>query len=231
MNDIQGICFDLFNTLVSVGGVPRHIGPLTAEVLGVDAEIWRDACFGKHHEICTPTGGLDNLRRLAHSIDPTISEVTIQEAAKTRQRRFDHALLNIENETLDILADLQRAGIRLALVSNASSAEIQAWPQSPLAPLFDSAVFSCHCGSKKPEPGIYQQALAELGLAPHYCLFVGDGGSNEHLGAHAVGMKPVLMTRHLQSERRQELEQGLAEVLTAAIDSLLELGELIDSRR
>ena len=228
MADIQGICFDLFNTLVSVGRVPENVGPMTADILGVDAEVWRHACFGEQHEICGPTDALDNLRRLAHSIDPTISEATIQEAVRVRQRRFDHALLNIEEETLDTLAYLQRIGIRLALVSNASTSEVQAWPQSPLAPLFDSTVFSCHCGSKKPEPGIYRQALAELGLAPHSCLFIGDGGSNEHLGAHAVGMKPVLLTRHLQPGRGQELEQELAEVLTAVVDSLVELGELID---
>jgi hypothetical protein len=41
-------------------------------------------------------------------------------------------------------------------------------------------------------------------------------------------MKPVLLTRHLQPGRRQELEQELAEVLTAVVDSLVELGELID---
>ena len=228
MANIRGICFDLFNTLVNVASVPEDIGPMTADVLGLDHEIWRRACFGEQHEICSPTNALENLRRLAHSIDPTISEETIQEAVKARQRRFDHALLNIEEETLATLADLQQTGIRLALVSNASSAEVRAWPQSPLAPLFDSAIFSCHCGSKKPDPGIYQYALTQLGLAPHSCLFVGDGGSNEHMGAYAVGMKPILLRRHLQPARRQELEQELAEILTATIDSLVELDGLLD---
>lgn len=228
MANIQGICFDLFNTLVSVGRIPGHVGPMTAEVLGVDPEIWRKACFGEHHEICEPTDALDNLRRMAHSIDPTIPEITIQEAVRIRQRRFDYALLNIEEEVLDALAYFRRSGIRLALVSNASTAEVQVWSQSPLAPLFDTAVFSCHCGSKKPEPGIYQQALTELKLPPDACLFVGDGGSNEHHGAHTVGMKAVLIRRYLQPERLQELEQELAELLTAAVDSLAELGELLE---
>ena len=226
----QGICFDLFNTLVSVGRIPGHVGPMTAEVLGVDTETWRDACFGEHHDICGPTDALDNLRRMAHSIDPTIPETTIQQAARVRQRRFDYALLNVEDDVLGALGYLRRQGVRLALVSNASTAEVQAWSQSPLAPLFDTAVFSCHCGSKKPEPGIYRQALAELELVAHSCLFVGDGGSNEHHGAHAVGMKPVLLRRYLQPERQQELEQELAGILMGVVDSLLELGDLLDKK-
>jgi putative hydrolase of the HAD superfamily len=225
MGNIQGICFDLFNTLVSVGAVPAHVGPYTAEILGVDIQVWRDACFGEHHDICGPTDATNNLRRLAHSIDPRIPEATIRKAVRVRQRRFDYALKHVDAEVLKVLGDLRQSGMRLALVSNASTAEVKSWPTSPLAPLFDTAVFSCHCGSMKPEPGIYQQALTELALAPQSCLFVGDGGSNEHHGAHAVGMKPVLLRQYLQPERRQQLERELATVLTASIDLLTELGD------
>jgi putative hydrolase of the HAD superfamily len=161
---------------------------------------------------------------MAHSIEPGIPEAAIQKAVSVRQRRFDHALLHVDDEVLTVLGSLHhKKGMRLALVSNASTAEVQAWPASPLASLFDATVFSCHCGSMKPEPAIYQLALRELGLAPQSCLFVGDGGSNEHHGAHAVGMKPVLLRRYLQPPRHQQLEQELAAVLTASIDSLTEL--------
>lgn len=232
MGDIQGICFDLFNTLVSVAKVPAHLGPNTAEVLGVNIQTWRDTCFGEHHDICGPTDATDNLRRMAHSIEPGIPEAVIQKAVRVRQRRFDHALLHVDDEVLTVLHGLRdKNGMRLALVSNASTAEVQAWPDSPLASLFDATVFSCHCGSMKPDPAIYQQALTELGLAPQCCLFVGDGGSNEHHGAHAIGMKPVLLRRHLQPERHQQLEQELASVLTASIDSLTELRDWFSQRQ
>lgn len=223
MDNIQGICFDLFNTLVCVGQVPAHVGPSTPEVLGVDVQAWRDACFSEHHDICGPTDATENLRRMAHSINLQIPEATIQRAVQARQRRFDYALQHVEAQVLQVLDELRQSGMRLALVSNASTAEVQYWSASPLASLFDTAVFSCHCGSMKPEPGIYQRALTVLALAPQNCLFVGDGGSNEHHGAHAVGMKPVLLRRYLQPARRQELERELAAVLTASIDSLSEL--------
>ena len=223
MDNIQGICFDLFNTLVSVGRVPAHVGPYTAEVLGVDIVAWREACFSEHHDICRPTDATETIRRLAYSIDPEIPEAAIQQAVKIRQRRFDYALQHVESEVLNVLGDLRQKGLRLALISNASSSEVQAWPTSPLAKLFDTTIFSCHCGSRKPDAHIYQLALRKLRLKPMNCLFIGDGGSNEHHGAHAVGMKPVLLRRYLQPAEKQRMDQELATVLTARIESLSEL--------
>lgn len=220
---IQGICFDLFNTLVSVGQVPADVGPSTAEILGVDIQVWREVCFSEHHEICEPTDATETLRRLAHSIDPEIPEATIQKAVTVRQRRFDYALQYVETEVLDVLGDLRQSGLRLGLISNASSSEVQAWPASPLAGLFDTTIFSCDCGSKKPDSPIYHAALRGLSLEPDSCLFVGDGGSNEHFGAHAVGMKPVLLRRYLQRDEKQRREKELASILTAGIDTLSEL--------
>ena len=66
---IRGVCFDLFNTLVSVGKVPEHVGPFTADILGLDHEEWRNACFGDAHDICAPSDALENLRRMAHQLD------------------------------------------------------------------------------------------------------------------------------------------------------------------
>ena len=47
------------------------------------------------------------------------------------------------------LRKLRDQGYLLALISNASTAEVQAWPESPLQSLFDVSVFSCHVGMKK----------------------------------------------------------------------------------
>ena len=90
MGPCKAVCFDLFNTLVSVGEVPDSVGRYTADVLGVDRELWNSACFGPAHEICRPSVHEDILRTLAHSIDPTIPLDRISEATKERQARFEH---------------------------------------------------------------------------------------------------------------------------------------------
>lgn len=224
---IRAVCFDLFNTLVSVGSVPETVGAFTADILGIDHEVWRQACFGEHHDICGPSDALENMRRMAHAIDPTIPETTLVQAVAHRQQRFDYALQNVEQDVLDGLRSLQQTGIPMALVSNASTSEVRAWPGSPLSPLFHSALFSCECGEKKPEQGIYQLALKKLGVNARECLFVGDGGSDEHQGAHASGMLPVLITRHLNDKRQKKLMMKLDSMLHARVSSVTEVIALV----
>jgi len=194
---VEGVCFDLFHTLVDVGSVPESMGGCTADILGLDRVAWNRACFSGAHDICQPTTHLEVIRAMAHHLDPGIPMDRIEAATEARQRRFDHALKMVEPEVVATLSQLRSMGLSLALVSNASTAEVAAWPDSPLAPLFDAALFSCECGSAKPEPTIYREAAGALGVAAEQCLFVGDGGSNEHSGAAAVGMRPVMINRHV----------------------------------
>lgn len=197
---IRAVCFDLFHTLVDVGHSPGTPGRYTADILGLAREDWNNACFSEHHDICRPTDYRDVVQQLAHSLDPNLPLSLIHEAADERKARFDYTLCNIESDVLATLQTLREHGYRLALISNASTGEVDAWPQSPLTDYFDSAIFSCHCGYAKPAAGIYELALAELGIAPAEAAFVGDGGSNEHAGASALGMHSILMT-HYVAER------------------------------
>ena len=220
---VRAICFDLFNTLVNVGSVPVEVGSITADILGVDKNRWREACFGPHHDICGYSDAYENLLRMAHSLDPTIPLARIKQAVTARQRRFDYALMNVDNAVIAGLQQLRQRGLKLALISNASTAEVSAWPASPLAAFFDSAVFSCECGSQKPQAQIYHHALTNLGMAATDCLFVGDGSSNEHQGAYAVGMRSVLLTHHLDEQEHLKRRNQYQGMLSAELASLHEL--------
>lgn len=222
---IKGICLDLFHTLVDVGNVPDHVGRYTADVLGIDRETWNRACFSDAHEITRPTDHFESVKLLAHSINPQLDEELIREAVQDRQRRFDHALIELEDSLLEALRALRQRDLKLALVSNASSGEVAAWGRSPMANLFDSAIFSCEVGSRKPEAHIYQTALRELGLAPEECLFVGDGGSDEHLGARACGLRTVLITRYINDAAKLDEQRKRVD---AEIAHLGELVRLVD---
>lgn len=223
MPSCTAICFDLFNTLVSVGEVPDAIGRYTADVLGIDHEVWNSACFGPDHDICRPTEHEDILRTLAHSIDPSIPPELIADATRERQARFDHALCNVKSSTLHALQTLKSTGFRLALISNASTGEVAAWSNSPLAPLFDVTLFSCECGFKKPEPAIYLQAMAQLGLSAAECVFVGDGGSREFHGAGELGMQTILTREFLKPSRYHKVIAEQGEKIGREIDCLQEL--------
>jgi len=225
------ILFDLFHTLVEVSGEPGGDGRSTAEILGVASRAWHEACFGDAHEICRRTSQHEVIRALAHAIEPTIPESLIAEASEVRQRRFDHALCRPRPEVEAVLETLTAAGYRLALLSNASTDEVRAWSRSPLARHFEHALFSWECGCAKPQPVFYRLALARMGVMAEEALFVGDGGSNEHRGARALGLDNVLLTHHIghydearMAPRRQAVRWEVA-TLTELLALLEDMAE------
>ena len=96
---------------------------------------------------------------------------------------------------VETLRELRRRGLRLGLISACTDDVPAVWPETELAPLFDSTVFSCRAGVSKPDPRIYRLACDELGVEAGDCLFVGDGANNELAGAELAGMRAVLIHR------------------------------------
>jgi putative hydrolase of the HAD superfamily len=59
--------------------------------------------------------------------------------------------------------------------------------------IFDSLVVSAEVGYQKPAPILFQMALDELRSKPENTIMVGDTYEADVVGAHAVGMKGVLI--------------------------------------
>jgi putative hydrolase of the HAD superfamily len=170
------------------------------EILGVNSEEWQrryydDDVFGR--AIGKVRDSFEAIRLVAHSIDPTVGEERIVAALESRRRRFEKGIVDIEPSTLTAMDRLRAAGIRVAIVSDAGTDDVESWPRSPLLGRVDAAVFSYELGYRKPDPRIYNQALAAIGVSAEDAIFVGDGGSDEHSGARALGMGTVLVTRLL----------------------------------
>lgn len=198
----RAVLFDLFHTLVSVPKPGGAFGPSVAEALGIPhhhAELQRryhDAdvlgrCLGRVRD------PLAILTALARGLEPSLSDDRLAAALETRRRRFEHGLVEVDPAVLRALDRLRAAGVRTALVSDAGYDDVEAWPRSPLRTRLDAAVFSYEIGVRKPDPRIYERALGSIGIEPRDALFVGDGGSDEHRGARAVGLGAVLVTRYL----------------------------------
>lgn len=194
----KAILFDLFHTLATVPP-PGLVGekPIS-EILGVSGEEWHrlyydddvlGRCLGRIHD------GFEAMRRITHELDPTVDEARILAAVESRKRRFELGLVRIEQPILDALDRLRAAGVRIALVSDAGADDVESWEHSPLRSRLDAAVFSYQVGIRKPDPRIYRHALDAIGVRAEDAFFVGDGGSDEHRGARAVGVTPVLVTR------------------------------------
>jgi HAD superfamily hydrolase (TIGR01509 family) len=91
-----------------------------------------------------------------------------------------------------LLAGLRDRGLALAVVANS-------WPEPArlvrreldelgVTTLVDAVVLSGEVGARKPEPAIFECALARLGVDATAALFVGDRLDDDVAGAAAVGM-------------------------------------------
>lgn len=192
----RAVLFDLFHTLVNVRPA-ADTQTYTWDELGVSQHDWERVLFADRpgRAVGRVSDPVEGFRLLAHEIDPSIPLERIERAALRRVARFDLTLETPDPAVVDALVRLRRAGTKVALVSNAGFDEIGAWPRSPLAPHFDATVFSCDVAVAKPDAAIYRHALDRIGVAAEDAVFVGDGGSDEHRGARAVGLRPVIVTR------------------------------------
>lgn len=201
--------FDLFNTLVDVVSGDAETLPFPAEILNVNPRDYERAFMNSALTERRYRGrdrtSAEIMRKIANAIDPTIPEEIVLRASELRMRKYRNAILSPRTPMVETLRALKAQGKRLALVSNADRPEVEAWSASPFAPLFDAVVFSWSVGFIKPEPEIYTVALERLNAEAEHAVFVGDGGSNEHEGANALGIVTVSTDEFIR-ERKSEAE-------------------------
>jgi HAD superfamily hydrolase (TIGR01509 family) len=83
--------------------------------------------------------------------------------------------------------ELERLGLRLAVVSNWDVALHGYLEQLGLAGRFAAIVTSAEAGASKPDPRIFELALKRLRVRPERALHIGDSEADEE-GARAAGM-------------------------------------------
>ena len=97
----------------------------------------------------------------------------------------------MHSEVFLLLRTLREMGLQTAIISNCSSEEVKVLKKSEIYKYFDEVVLSYEVHMKKPDSCIYKEASKRLGVDSGECIFVGDGGSNELVGARNVGMKAI----------------------------------------
>jgi HAD superfamily hydrolase (TIGR01509 family) len=99
----------------------------------------------------------------------------------------------------ETLAQVKAAGYKIGLLSNTmftGVAHIADLRRFGLDGYFDAMLFSADVNKWKPRPDPYWHVLEELGVAPERAVFVGDAPEHDIVGAHAAGMRAVLIRSH-----------------------------------
>jgi putative hydrolase of the HAD superfamily len=85
---------------------------------------------------------------------------------------------------------------RLALVTNgAPDVQREKLTHTTLAPFFAATIISGEIGIGKPDPRIFEAALAALALGPEDAVMIGDSLARDVAGAHAAGLRAIWIDR------------------------------------
>ena len=93
------------------------------------------------------------------------------------------------------LRRLHEAGFALAVVSNWDISLHRILSNTGLAGYFDFIVASLEEGFEKPDPEIFRITLARAGVGPDAAVHIGDLIEDDVNGAHAAGMRALLLDR------------------------------------
>lgn len=138
-------------------------------------------------------------------------------AESLRVKFSDRSSYMLFDDVVPVLRSLQRDGYRLGLISNFEDWLEERLVELEVGPLFDTSVISGFVQIEKPDPRIYELALATAGVEPERAVHVGDSLRLDIEPAKSVGMHTVLIDR-----LGRYPEAG-----TASISSLEELPKVV----
>ncbi len=209
---VYGVIFDLMGTLASYSGTRAELR--AAWERGATA-LYRDlAAQGLPVPPATFADALQTTTaaELARHGSPREISVAAVLAATLRQFDFpftaeqfvaaERAYFGPELDEWRVLPGaveaveaLNEEGLRLAVVSNAPSHVFveEAIARVGLRPYLSPVMSSAKAGARKPDPRLFQAIIADWQLRPENVVMVGDGLAADIAGAHAAGMRGVLV--------------------------------------
>ncbi len=107
-------------------------------------------------------------------------------------RAFTEALKS-HAPVIEIIKELGASGVKLAVLSNTIEPHAKALRDAGLYDGFDYLFLSHEVGIRKPDPAIYEHALAKLDTKPETTVFVDDDPENVE-AAEAMGIKGIVFT-------------------------------------
>ena len=201
-NHIQALTFDLFGTVLDLGGslVP-FIGPFLKERgSDLDAEVfwaqWRVRQRIEQYQ--------DNIMALGHSGYQEVARralvyVLAHNGVNASSDEVQDFMGNWQKlqPFSDVVPALERlrARYRLVALSNGEPEFLAHLAQNRIRWDFDAIISVAEVGAFKPHPGVYRHAAHRLGLEVGECLMV-SANAFDVVGGRACGMRGIYVDRY-----------------------------------
>ena len=197
---LQALIFDVDGTLADTEETHRQ----AFNAAFIQFELWWDWGPQQYAELLSISGGKERITRYVETLDVTESERArlrqlVPAIHREKTRLFTELIADgrarFRPGVARLIREAKEAGVRLALASTTTAANVEALIASNLGPetLRDFAVIACgdQVEAKKPAPDIYILALGALGLPPSGCVALEDSG-NGVSAAKAAGLFTVV---------------------------------------
>ena len=133
----------------------------------------------------------------------------------------EHVAWNLYSRVPDGLGDaldtLRAGGARVAIVSNSEGMLEALFEKLGILRHFDAVLDSGKLGVEKPDPRIFEAALARFGTPASRALHLGDTYATDVLGARAAGLRAALIDPFLHYEGRHPDVPRVAGVVEVAL--------------
>ena len=216
---VQAVLLDALGTLVELQPPAPRLQRLLGEAgfdvseeraaAGFAAEI---AYYLDHHLEGSDPERLERLRdRCAEEMRRALQLPDLDHA--TARRAMLGALdFRPYPDVLPALAGLRERGVTLVIASNWDCSLPDWLAPTGIMELVDGLVTSAEVGAPKPDPRVFERALAIAGVEPPGAIHVGDKVDNDIEGAAAAGVRGVLLQREGEPPPDVEAVRSLQEL-------------------
>jgi HAD superfamily hydrolase (TIGR01549 family) len=148
-----------------------------------------------------------------------VGEDQVEDVVDRGRELWHYRPQDLQPDVRPALETLSRS-YRLGVLANQERWVREVLARDGLDRFFDVWAVSAEVGSEKPDPAIFEHALAEAGSPPERCVMVGDRLDNDIVAARRHGLRGIWLLRGEAPDRptREQLAQA-----DAAIRSLQEL--------
>ena len=190
----RAVFLDALGTLVELEppwvGLRRALGDAVEEGRLIEAVRAEMDYYREHSIEGRDAASLADLRRRCAAI---LSErLGLEVGVETL---LDAIRFNPFADAAPALSALRARGLATVCVSNWDVSLGTVLERCGLSSGLDAVVSSAEAGTRKPEPEIFERALAIAGCAPEQAVHVGDTPEEDVAGARAAGLRTLLIRR------------------------------------